>query len=388
MSRAFLTAFLGLFLMASAQAQDLRALARLDMAASSITDSGDGVDITLTLSQAVPYRVYTLDAPMRLVLEFREVSFAPGLDRLDQTDAVLGLSSGRVAQGRSSLTLDLAAPMQVTVADLRRQAGGRATVRVVLEPVERATFAAQAEAPSSQTLATARFGLERDPQLIVALDPGHGGTDTGLASGALTEATVMLQLARDLKEALLRAGVDKVVLTRDTDRFVALPARIGVADVSEADLLLSLHAKRADAAHPGGVAVYTLSPQAAARATALSVQGHDGTQAPRSQDTLDDVAGVLIDIVRMETTPRAKRLAAQLSASLSVLPGEPAGQSALEGGSAILRAADIPSVLVELGLPDADSNIMTRDPEWRKAAVEAMTQAVTKWALDEAARAQ
>lgn len=386
MSRAILTAFLGLFLLASAQAQDLRALARLDMAASSITDTAGGIEIILTLSQAVPYRLYTLDAPMRLVMEFREVSFAPGLDRLDQTDAILGVSSARVVQGRSFLTLDLAAPMQVTLADLRSQADGRATVRVRLEPVERTAFAAKAETPSSMTFATAPLGVERDPRLIVALDPGHGGTDTGLTGGALTEAKVMLQLARELKEALLRAGVDEVVLTRDTDRFVALPARIGAAGASEADLLLSLHAKRVEAAHSGGYAVYTLSRQAATRSTALAVQGQDGIQTQRSQDTFDDIAGVLIDIARMETAPRARRLAAQLSATLNALPGERAGQSPLEGGFAILSAADIPSVLIELGLPEGDADSMTRDPEWRGAAAEAITQAVTLWALEEEAR--
>jgi N-acetylmuramoyl-L-alanine amidase len=378
------------------QAQGLGALARLIPEDSRVVAEGGGVALTLGLSQPVPFRVFTLDDPARVVVDFREVAFGdwPAAQSLPEGVAALAAGPAR-ATGWSRLVLELSAPMAPEVAAMTTDpTTGRATVNVQLAPVSEAAFRAAAGAPPEAAapapILAEAAGPPGDGRLTVVLDPGHGGVDPGAVRGDHTEAELVLTFARELRDALRRTGLVEVVLTRDSDVFVPLPARVTLARAAGADLFISIHADALAEGRAQGATVYTLSDTASDAAAEALAEQHDRADLVQGIDLhgADDVvAGVLMDLARLDTAPRSAALAAALvdgiDASGIRLHAQPNG----EAGFTVLRAADIPSVLLEIGfMSDARdlSNIL--DPAWRAQMQQALVAAILDWAEADAAR--
>ena len=134
----------------SAQEAAFSGLARLEAGASTIADTARGVEMTLSLSQGVPYRVYTLDAPPRLVLDFQEVDWQGiGAGDLIAGERVKGLRFGQIRPGWSRMVADLDAPYPLEQAGLEiDRASGRAALKVVLGASDAERFAATAGTPA------------------------------------------------------------------------------------------------------------------------------------------------------------------------------------------------------------------------------------------------
>ncbi len=381
-----------------AAAEDLRALARLDPVASRLADAGEGAVVELALSHAVPWRVRTLADPPRLVLDFREVDWAP-LPQVPRDGARIGAARGeRLADGWSRLTLELAGPHPVELAEMRTSAPGPVLVRVRLGPAAPAAFAAQtadaalAEGPGlpvpAATLAPRRRG---EGPLVVVLDPGHGGIDPGAEHGGISEADLMLRFARELREALLRDGRFRVVLTRDADVFVPLDARVAVAHQAGADVFLSLHADAVPEGEATGATIYTLAETASDAAAAALAERHDRDSLLAGVDLKgqdDLVARVLMDLARTETAPRSERLAEALVAGLRAgglrLHRVPRRAAAFS----VLRSPDVPSALIELGyISSAADRARLGDAAWRARMAAAIVAALADWAVADAAEA-
>ncbi|MFW5641507.1 MAG: N-acetylmuramoyl-L-alanine amidase family protein, partial [Roseicyclus sp.] len=220
--------------------------------------------------------------------------------------------------------------------------------------------------------------------------PGHGGVDPGAVRGGVTEADLVLQFARELAEALGRTGRAEAVLTRQADVFVPLPARVTRARAAGADAFVSLHADALADGRARGATVYTLADRASDAASAALAEQHDRADLLQGIDlsSSDDVvAGVLMDLARAETAPRAEALADALVESLGAgglrLHSRPRG----EAGFTVLRAADIPSVLVEIGFMSDPSDLANlQDPVWRAAMQAALVEGILTWAEADALR--
>ncbi len=389
MNRLLIPAICCAFLGAPTVAQDLRALARIDMSNSAITDTAEGTEVSLALTQAVPYRVFALDNPKRIVVEFREVIFEPVLTPLDQSDRITKLAGGASRPGWSRLELTLDAPMRVTSAGLETdQNDGDAVVRLILKPTSTEEFATAAG--TVETRPSTEPVLSDDGELVVALDPGHGGVDPGAQRDGHNEADLMLQFARELKEALLRGGADDVVMTREDDSFVSLPARVSIARAGRADLFISLHADALAEGRATGTTIYTLSDEASDKASALLAERQDRQDILagvdlRAQD--DQIATVLMDLARLETEPRTELFASELVAGLRNRLGKLHKRPRLKAGFSVLKAPDIPSVLIELGFMSSASDLDNlMDPVWRAQAAEGIVDAVNAWSVEEAAQ--
>ncbi|RKF15445.1 N-acetylmuramoyl-L-alanine amidase [Roseovarius spongiae] len=384
-----------------ANGQELGGLARLDADASAITGVRDKVKIDLALSQGVPYRVFTLDDPPRLVLDFREVNWTDVIaDRLNDAANVSAVRVGGFRPGWSRMVVDLNGPfaLETSALDLDPQAGS-ARLQVTLGRVNAAEFAARSGAPAAQgwdlpPVDTAKERPERDPDapLLIVLDPGHGGIDPGAEAGQVAEKDLMLSFARQLKEALLRAGGVEVVLTREDDSFVSLERRVAIAHRQGADLFLSLHADSLDEGRARGATVYALSPDASDAASAALAERHDRADMLAGVDLTgadDIVADVLMDLARMETQPRAELLARSLVRGIEEM-GLPLNSRPLRAASfSVLKSPDIPSILLELGFisdgRDLDNLV---DPEWRDRMAAAITDAIRAWLIADAAAAE
>ena len=382
-----------LFAPALSFAQDLSALARLDPAASSIRDQGEGLRIELAISQPVPWRVRLADNPPRLILDFREVDWS-GIAAMPRASTRIGdLRAGTFRPGWSRLVIGLSAPLGIASAEMETGQGAR--VQVHLVPASPADFARQAGKAEPPEWALPQPADLPPPvtrgsgPLIVVLDPGHGGIDPGAERDGHTEAGLMLTFARELKELLLRDGAFRVVMTREEDVFVPLETRISIARAAGADVFLSLHADALAEGEAVGATIYTLSEEASDAAARTLAERHDRDDLLSGIDLTnqdDLVATVLMDMARTETQPRIGRLADTLQQAISGAGLKMHRRPIQQAGFSVLKSPDIPSVLVEIGFLSSASDLeRLLDPEWRGRMAAALRDGLRRWADDEAA---
>ncbi|MDT8327092.1 MAG: N-acetylmuramoyl-L-alanine amidase [Roseovarius sp.] len=384
-----------------AQEQGFSALARVDAAESGLRDTGRGLEVRLALSQGVPYRVFTLDAPARLVLDFREIDWqgASG-ESFERGARATAVRLGQIRPGWSRMVVDLAGPHVLQSAGLVvDRVTGAGDLRVVLGAADAEAFAARAGTPDlpgwdlpdpdGALVAPARRVPGEGP-LFVVLDPGHGGIDPGAQVGEVTEKDLMLQFALELKEVLLRDGRFDVVLTRDADEFVPLERRVALAHQGRADVFVSLHADALSGARAHGASVYTLSDSASDEASAALAERHNRADILAGIDLSgkdDVVADILIDLARQETQPRAERLAKAVLATLKAQELPLLSRPQRHAGFSVLKAPDIPSVLLELGFLSSPRDLENlSDPVWRARMAGALRDAMLVWRREDAAR--
>jgi N-acetylmuramoyl-L-alanine amidase len=378
----------------TARAQELSALARLDVAASSLGAEGGGLALQLSISQPVPWRLRLMDDPPRLVIDAREIDWT-GLGALRPAGPAVALRAGSFRPGWSRLVVELDGPQRVVLSEMATAAGG-AVIRLRLEPTDPASFAAEAARPdlpdwaAPEPAEVSAPAAEGQGPLIVVLDPGHGGIDPGAERDGVTEAGLMLTFARELKEALLRDGRFSVVLTREEDVFVPLETRISIARAAGASLFLSLHADALAEGEAQGATVYTLAAEATDAATEALAERHDRDDLLAGIDLTDQddvVAEVLMDMARTETAPRTERLAQAIVAAIKRAEIRMHRRPLQTGGFSVLKSPDIPSVLLELGFLSSDRDYSRlSDPDWRATMAEAVLQAIILWDADETTR--
>lgn len=395
-----LTAFLALMIWASATwAQEFSALARVEPAGSVVKDTRGGAMLTLDLTQGVPFRVYTRAGPDQVIVDFREVDFT-GADpaALDQSDRVAAVRFGRFQPGWSRLVLDLAEPMVIDTAGM---VVGDTSAQLMLSMIrtDRETFEARAGAvqtalwdlPEPAEVAPPRRALGADGPIMVMIDPGHGCIDPGAEAGGIREADLMLTLSRELRDALRRTEGLDAVMTRDADIFVSLERRVALAKAAGADLFVSLHADALAEGVAQGATVYTLDREASDAASAALAERHDRADLLAGVDltgTEDGVAFVLLDLARTETAPRSRALAGHLVSRIEQAVGRVHKRPLRRASFSVLKSADIPSVLVEVGFLSTDADLRNlQDPAWRARMVRGLRDGIIAWALEDAARA-
>ena len=383
-------------------AQDLSGLARVIQEQSAMTDGADGVNITLELTQGVPFRVFTLAEPERLVLDFREVDWT-GVDAeaLDQSEHVFAVRMGGFRPGWSRMVVDLNGSFAVETANAEIDTRtGAAQLTVRLAKVDHDTFVSQSGAPRLPGWAAPDEGLPpvmmgrqtgADP-LLVVLDPGHGGVDPGAERGGTNEKELMLRFARELRETLIRAGGFDVALTRNEDVFVSLDRRVAIAHDLGADIFISLHADALTNGRAHGATVYTLSDTASDEASAALAERHNRTQILAGVDLSeqdDVVADVLIDLARTETQPRSDQLAQAIRAGIFDKNLALNSRPLRSAGFSVLKSPDIPSALVELGFMSSERDLKNiQDPDWRAKMASALRDALQAWRIADAASAR
>jgi N-acetylmuramoyl-L-alanine amidase len=391
--------WLVLVLPRAAGAETLSALARLDAGASSIAATGEAgrdLAVTLAISQPVPWRVRVLDGPPRLILDVREVDWAPVGQVPETAPQVAELRAGIFRAGWSRLVLELAQPMLVQSAVMDTAAGQGAVIRLALAPATQGDFAAAAALPEPPEWALPQpaelpeaLPPRLDGPIVVVLDPGHGGLDPGAERDGQNEAELMLGFARELKEILLRDGRFQVVMTREEDVFVPLETRISIARAAGADVFLSLHADAIAEGEAQGATIYTLADAASDAASEALAERHDRDDLLAGVDLSaqdDVVASVLMDMARAETAPRTARLAAALEVAIKAAELKMHRHPHQEAGFSVLKSPDIPSALVELGfLSSARDLKRLEDKEWRAKMAEALRQALLSWSDEDRA---
>ncbi len=218
------------------------------------------------------------------------------------------------------------------------------------------------------------------PPPLVMLDPGHGGKDPGAIGVSGTyEKQVAIAAALELRRQLLAGGRYRVALSRDSDVFIALEDRVAIAQGQQAALFVSMHA---DALHDRGVrgaSVYTLSEDASDTQTASLARTENAADrygGPQLRAVSPDVQRILASLVRQETRVGSVRMARSVVGALRphvALLSHPARHAAF----VVLKAADIPSVLVEMGfMSNPADEAALRQASHRSLVASAMAAAI------------
>jgi N-acetylmuramoyl-L-alanine amidase len=233
----------------------------------------------------------------------------------------------------------------------------------------------QAKAPALQPRPSVR-----PPAPLVMLDPGHGGKDPGAIGVSGTyEKQVSLATAFELKRQLEASGRYRVALTRARDVFVPLDDRVAKAQASGAALFVSMHADALSDHAVRGASVYTLANTPSdAQTAALAQRENSADRFAGSgwRNTPPEVSRILASLIRQETRIGSGRLSRSLVGSLDQdLPMLPNPER--HAGFVVLKAVDIPSVLVEMGfMSNRNDEAELRRPEHRARVAEAMKRAV------------
>lgn len=222
------------------------------------------------------------------------------------------------------------------------------------------------------------------PQIrVVAIDAGHGGPDPGaLGASGTYEKHITLAMARELAEALEKDSRYKPVLVRDRDVFIRLRDRIAIARAAGADLFISLHADAIDDNRVRGLSVYTLSEKASDREAEMLADRENKADLIAGVDLTretPEVTNILIDLAQRETMNESARLAGRLVKNL------PSDAKLLRNshrfaGFAVLKAADVPSVLIELGfMSNAQDEASLKTKTYRTQMIRSLVQSIDEY---------
>jgi N-acetylmuramoyl-L-alanine amidase len=364
--------------------------------------------LVIDLTQKIDVRAFTIADPYRVVIDIPQVNFQfPPKTGEHSRGVVKAFRFGLVMRGRSRIVVDVTGPVRVTRAFVVDPAEGQPARLVVdLAPVDRETFLRAAAIDNRLPRAADPPAVHDDPPAtagdtrpVIALDPGHGGIDTGThAPSGEQEKNLTLGFATALRDKLEKTGKYRVVMTRSDDTFVPLADRVRFARARQAQLFISIHC---DALARGGGAadgatIYTLSDQASdAEAQRLADEENraDIIAGVNLAAEPDDIADILIDLAQRETKTFSAVFARSVATefkNVSRLHKNPLRSA----GFRVLKAPDVPSVLIELGYVSnpADLRQLVSD-QWRSRASEAVAQAVhtyftTRFASGAGARRQ
>lgn len=360
---------------------DSGALAQIGPEGASVSDNGGAVILTVPLSRAVPWRVGVSDGPPRVVVGFGDVDWTepPAIASQSVSEARTATSG----PGWTELSLLLREPLAVASAEMATTEDGQALLEVRMLPTTAEEFRKTADpATAAEELAPVDVAPGR---MVVAIDPGHGGVDPGAMAGDLVEADLVLSAARRLKEALLRTGRFDVVLTREEDVFVSLESRLTLARAAGADVFLSLHADALEATDgsASGMTVYRLPENAEEAADEQLAARHAPNDLLKGVDltgTGDDVALALLDMARRETAPRTRILQGMLVEAFRTGGLQVNSRPERAAAFSVLKSAEIPSVLIELGFlsSEKDRKRLTAE-DWQEEAAMAVAEALLRW---------
>ncbi len=366
----------------------------VDATAATVKDIRLGVTaertrLVLDLQSKVDFNIFLLDAPRRVVIDLPSMQWPNAQPEAD--GLVKKLRFGQFTADKSRLVIDANGPVRVAKSFMLPPSSGLPH-RLVVDLVKTSSqkFATQVK---KDRLAQRKIAKKRAPEPvftpkpkrranskpIIVLDAGHGGVDPGAHGKKAREKDVTLQFTRELAKQLRATKKYKVYLTRNRDIYIPLRQRVNIARKHNADLFISIHADAIKRKSVRGMSIYTLSETASDREAAALAKKENQSDIIAGIDFADqppEVANILIDLAQRET----KNLSVKF-ANLVVTNAR--GKTRLLerthrfAGFRVLKAPDVPSVLVELGfLTNRSDEKQLLSGAWRRKMARAMVSSV------------
>ncbi len=316
--------------------------------------SDDKLRLVFDLSGPVQYKTFSLTSPERVIIDLSGAGLSGDFSQLALKDSgITSIRSGHFGKSDTRIVLDLASPMQLNSFLLPPQDGQGH--RLVLD-LTNATHAPRQIAAQPAPLVAPVDKAHPKRDIIVVVDPGHGGKDPGaIGSKGQREKDVVLSIAQLLAKRLKREKGFDVKLVRNDDFFVPLRKRVDIARQHKADMFISVHADAAPRLTASGASVYALSEGGATSATArFMAQRENGadllgaTTLLNLKDKDPMLAGVILDMSMNATIASSLQLGSSVLGSLQSITT--LHQKRVEqAGFAVLKSPDVPSILVETG---------------------------------------
>ena len=316
--------------------------------------SEDKLRLVFDLSGPVQYKTFSLTSPDRLIIDLSGAGLSGDFSQLAlKNSGITSIRSGHFGKSDTRIVLDLVEPMQLNSFVLPPQDGQGHRLVLDLTNATRAPRQIAAE-PAPLVAPVDKAHPKRD--IIVVVDPGHGGKDPGaIGSKGQREKDVVLSIAQLLAKRLKREKGFDVKLVRNDDFFVPLRKRVDIARQHKADMFISVHADAAPRLTASGASVYALSEGGATSATArFMAQRENGadllgaTTLLNLKDKDPMLAGVILDMSMNATIASSLQLGSLVLGSLQNITS--LHQKRVEqAGFAVLKSPDVPSILVETG---------------------------------------
>ncbi|MET0220547.1 MAG: N-acetylmuramoyl-L-alanine amidase [Tardiphaga sp.] len=373
--------------------------------ASDVRIAGDDKQtrFILDLDQRVPLSAFALADPYRVIIDLPQINFRldPGTGTVAR-GLIKAFRYGMVMPGSSRMVFDLTGPARITNSYALDAANGQPARMVIeLEAVDRTAFvqglavenrpdlrpaigagASPADTPVVATKPIISAMPERpDGRPVIVLDPGHGGLDNGTQANGESEKSIVLGFGVALRDRLEKSGKYRVVMTRSDDTFIPLDDRVKVARQQGAALFVSIHA---DALPRGegdaqGATIYTLSDKASdaeAERLADSENKADAIGGVNLTEEPTDVADILIDLAQRETRTFSNRFARMVAGEMKSA-ARMHKHPLKSAGFRVLKAPDVPSVLIELGYVSNKDDLQQLVSEnWRSRTVASVAKAI------------
>lgn len=357
-----------------------------------VIDMGEGTPGAA--ANATPQNVFTLADPHRVVIDLPEVDFRlPANAGQTSKGLVSSFRYGQFQAGLSRIVVDVTGPVAVDRSFvLAAQSGFGRRVVIDLKPVSAAEFSESVglgRPIAAPSVATPPVSTPQEPtdqragKRVVVIDAGHGGVDPGTHGQTGTrEKDVVLAFSKEFGNQLRATGRYEVHLTRDTDRFIPLHERVNIARRHQADLFISIHADAIDRRTVSGMSIYTLSENASdAEAAALAAKENrsDVIAGVDLYGESSEVTDILIDLAQRETKNFSVRFAQTVVRNAGTVT------SLLQrthrfAGFRVLKAPDVPSVLVELGfLTNRSDEQNLISSSWRSRVAGALVKSVDSY---------
>lgn len=349
----------------------------------------DKVRSVIELSQSGDYKVFALQNPYRLVIDLPTFNWQANASNSLKKFGVTALRSGNLDTQTSRIVYEMNAPFKIEkVFTLPQNTKNSERLVIDFKPASSTTFQAQqgkvfvsdnantappkphtpilTQATNTQALVEPTSSIviptlkptppRTEPpkqKPLIIIDPGHGGKDPGaVGHGGKHEKDVVFALSKELKKQLEASGAYRVQLTRNNDRYIRLSERVKIARRNDADLFLSIHADSINKASVSGASVYTLSERASDAQTAKLAARENRSDIIAGVDLgVEDkeVANILVDLARRDTMNQSKFFAEKLVKNFKANGIRTLQNPHRHAGFAVLKAPDIPSVLVEAG---------------------------------------
>ncbi len=365
------------------------------VSAAHLTVDGPRTRLTFDLTRAVEMRAFALADPYRVIIDLDEVNFHMAPRAAERRGLIRTFRFGLFAPGKSRIVVELAGPAIIERALTIEGEEGRPP-RLHLDLVSTSADGFRRAIADRAVSNLARRGDRETlgPRLsqraeddggppIVVIDPGHGGIDPGATAPSTgdEEKMIVLDFAKVLRDKLMATGRYRVLMTRDRDVFIPLADRVRIARDARAHLFISVHADSIGGANENarGVTVYTLSDRASDADSERLAERENKADAIAGLDLSEEpseIADILIDLTRRETRIYSANFARTLAGEMRQvtrmhrLPLRSAGFQ-------VLRAHDIPSVLVELGFVTSRRDVeMLTSAIWRDRTADSVAKAV------------
>lgn len=365
-----------------------------------IGEHADRTRFVVELSEPVAMRTFTLNNPNRVVIDMPAVRWhLEGPPRPTANGAIRSYRYGMFRPGNSRFVIDLNTPVVISEPLVLPPENGLG-YRVVIDlfPTTQAKFDRNSGWPDDLKAREAAAQLAMLPKTppepqtrikkVIIIDPGHGGTDPGTHGlDGTQEKDLVLAVSMQLQRVLLARGYT-VHMTRDSDMTTVLGQRPRLARSYRADLFISIHANSNPDPNVSGLSIYTLDEKGSDAEAAALVQKENSADKVAGVDITGDnseVAPILINLAQRDTMNKSSHFAelalAELRGATDILPRKPHRSGAL----VVLKAPDVPSVLVEIGFMSnpAEAEQMQSDA-WRARVARAIATAVDRQFMTQA----